>query len=117
MFVVRVGSQINRSLVSAFDRNVPVYVLFWFPIYQVMVIGGLLVIWFLFGEAAQLPLFLVPAIVLSIVIGVPIIMSWHLSFPLLLTVYFDCCASLGLPGSAWMRSQLDEGINWFRSKL
>ena len=58
--------------------------------------------------------FILPARGLTFFLGVPTLLSWHLSFFLVCVAYFDVFAWLGLPIMAWMRDQFIGAVDWFK---
>jgi len=90
--------------------------LVWFPAYQFFAIISVAAINLSF-IAVDYALFLVPlALILLVILGVPILASWHLSCLLFGVGYFGFLARLGIPAMSWMERQVEGPVNWFRPK-
>ncbi|MEO8530467.1 MAG: hypothetical protein ABI459_04545 [Deltaproteobacteria bacterium] len=119
--IFRLAGQINRALLAAYDRNRLSYMLIWFPIYQILAMFGLFAPMFVFMTfykstglwGVSLPF----VAALCLVPGVPILLSWHLSFFLFAHGYFSALERIGVPLLGWMISQIDEAISLYRKKL
>ena len=87
---------------------------FLFPVYQLIAFISMAAIVFSFEAASTGFQFIVLGVVLAIVLGVPIIASWHLSCLLFGIGYFGFFAWLGMPVMPWVVKQLEEAVAWFR---
>lgn len=114
MFILSLAKQINRNLIRQFDQSRFTYALLIFPAYQLLATVGLLSCIHLF-KAIEISLFFLPlGASMAVLIGIPLLASWHLSCLLLAACYFGPMAKLGIPFMSWVLRQLDAAIRWFR---
>ncbi len=116
MIVVRLSMSVIQSLIRAFDRSRLVYMFVWFPIYQLFAIIGVVAIAFAFVSMEETYLYAPLGFLLALFVGIPIIVSWHLSCLLFLAAYFGFFASLGVPFMAWTEGQLTSAVGFFRPR-
>ena len=115
MFLLRFSKSINQYLINAFDQSRLRYMFLVFPAYQFLALIGIAAIIFSFEAAETSFYFELLGIFGTIIIGIPVIASWHLSFLLFMVGYFGFFALLGFPFMSWATTQLEGAVNWFRS--
>ena len=91
MFMTRLPRRINMCLIRSFERNRLSYMVLVFPVYQLLALLGIGAVSLSFDAAAESVYFLFLCVAFVILIGVPILMSWHLSC---LLFFVSVCYSL-----------------------
>ena len=114
MLAIKLSKLVNQNLIRDFDQSRVRYMVFVFPTYQILSITSLLTITFLF-QTLGISLYFIPlGLILVILLGVPILASWHLSCLLFGVGYFSFLAKLGFPFMSWVTNQLENAVSWFR---
>ena len=114
MFIMKPSKRINQSLIRLFDQSRVRYTFLVFPIYQLFAFIGIAAVIFAFQAVAS-SLYLLPiGLILAVVLGVPILVSWHLSCLLFFIAYFEFLARFGIPFMRGASRQLEGAVNWYR---
>ena len=103
-----------KNLIRAFDYNTIAYMLFWFPMYQIIAFIGLIVVFNTYGALGELAYATPVSIGLTVFVGLPILTSWHLSALLLGIGFFSFFARIGIPFMGWATDRLKSAVNWIR---
>lgn len=111
MFMTRLPRRINMCLIRSFERNRLSYMVLVFPVYQLLALLGIGAVSLSFDAAAESVYFLFLCVAFVILIGVPILMSWHLSCLLFFVGYFGSFAWLGLPLAPWVTRKFESIVN------
>lgn len=88
-----------------------------FPTYQLLATIGLLAIIVSFQGSEVSIIFTFLGLLLSVLFGIPVLLSWHLSFLLFVVGYLGFAASFGFPFTRWVKAELEGAVNWFRPKM
>lgn len=115
MFLITFSNRINQNLIRFFDQSRIRYMILVFPAYQLLALAGIAAVIFSFEAVGTSPYFAPLWLILAILIGVPLLASWHLSCLLFSIGYFGFFAWLGIPFTPWVTKQLEGAVNWFRS--
>jgi hypothetical protein len=116
MFVLPFSKLIIKNLIQQFDQNRARYMFLIFPIYQLLSFIGMAIIVFSFLPSSTNPYYLLLALPLAYLVGIPILASWHLSGFLFFEGFFGFFAWLGFPAMERMTKFAESIVAFYRPK-